>query len=277
MLVRTLSKLEDEGRIASIAGGTFTAIRRLTRPDGLDFSLSEAQTRAGGQFDLWYKHHWEANYLRSGAATLENRTTGETWSLKPGTLYCVGPHDKHRLTYSEGTDLRIVSVFNPPIVGTETHDADGSYPASGKTPQGRESMFVRTAEDVPTVGTKLAVGDDLASVQSYLTLADGLGFSLHSVHVKEGVESDVWYKNHWEANLLLEGDCQVTNLANGDVHRLGAGDLYLVGPDDRHHVQARTDVHILSVFDPPLAGDEPRDGDGSFPATGPIPAGPPRD
>jgi len=273
MRVRRQSELAAQGRIASIAGGAFTATRWLTQPDGLDFSLSGARTQAAGQFDLWYKHHWEVNFVRSGSATLEDLTRGHTWPLAPGTLYCVGPSDRHRLTYSEGSDLQIVSVFDPPIVGDETHDADGAYPRSGDTPKGRDAMFVRTAEDVRAAGMEAAVGDMETSL-SYLTPADGLGFSLHVSQLNSGIESNVWFKYHWKANLILEGECEVTDLASNTVYRLGADDLYLVGPEDRHQIRARTDVHILSVFDPPLAGDEPRDADGSFPSTGPIPAGP---
>ena len=86
---------------------------------------------------------------------------------------------------------------------------------------------------------------------------------------------DLWYKNHWEGNLILDGTMNVTDYATGDVHELGPGSLYLVGPKDRHRVDPLTDMHIISVFDPPLTGKEARDEDGAFPPTGPIPPGPP--
>ena len=35
-------------------------------------------------------------------------------------------HDRHRL--EAHTDMRIVCVFTPALVGRETHDEDGSYP-----------------------------------------------------------------------------------------------------------------------------------------------------
>jgi L-ectoine synthase len=114
----------------------------------------------------------------------------------------------------------------------------------------------------------------IATSRRYVTAADNLGFSLHSVHIKAGVEADLWYKNHWEGNLMLDGEMEVTDRTTGDVHKLGPGGLYLVGPNDRHHVKALTDVHVISVFDPPLVGNEPRDEDGAFPPTGPIPPGP---
>src|SRR5262249_22999128 len=97
MLIRTMQQLESEGRIVSISHGKSTAVRLLTKADGLAFSISEARAEKAGQAELWYKNHWEANYVRAGRATLEDRTTGQRWSLEPGVLYCVGPKDKHHI------------------------------------------------------------------------------------------------------------------------------------------------------------------------------------
>ena len=41
-------------------------------------------------------------------------------------MYTLDKHDRHELIAT--TDLRIVCVFTPALVGEETHDADGSYP-----------------------------------------------------------------------------------------------------------------------------------------------------
>ena len=54
--------------------------------------------------------------------------------MEPGTLYVVGPDDRHVMRAA--TDMRVVSIFNPPIMGDEDHDADGSYPPTGPTPPG---------------------------------------------------------------------------------------------------------------------------------------------
>ena len=275
MLVRTMKQVEAEGRVISISHGKASAVRLLTKSDGLNFSVSEARASAAGHSDLWYKNHWEANYVRSGNATLENRTTGEEWALEPGVLYCVGPNDKHRIKRTQPSNMRIISVFNPPIEGLETHDEDGAYPPTGDIPAGQEQMFVRTLEDVRAAGREVVVADGLATSQRYVTAADNLGFSVHSVLLKAGVGGDLWYKNHWEANLILDGTMEVKDYATDEVHELGPGSLYLVGPKDRHNVNPLTDVHVISVFDPPLVGNEPRDEDGAFPPTGPIPPGPP--
>ena len=273
MLVRTEEQLESQGQVISISHGKSTALRWITQRDGLNFSLSEARSNHEGFSDLWYKNHWEANFVRTGTAVLEDRSTGEQWNLEPGVLYCVGPKDKHRIIRGKNANVRIISVFNPPIVGQETHDEDGAYPPSGEVPAGQPRMFVKTIDDVRAAGMEVNVAD-MAISQRYLTAADGLGFSLHCVNVKAGVKGDCWYKNHWEGNVVLEGNVQVKDYATGDLHELGPGGMYLVGPNDRHEIHALTDAKIISVFDPPLTGTEQRDADGGYPPTGPVPSGP---
>lgn len=276
MLVRTMEQVEAEGREIAIAQGKATAVRLLTKADGLSFSLSEARASKAGGSTLWYKNHWEANYVRSGRAILEDCHSGQRWSLEPGVLYCVGPLDKHRIIREADTDMRFISVFSPPIVGDETHDAEGAYPASGPLPPRQGSMSVTTLDDVRHAGRVLSVNDGRAISERYLTAADQLGFSFHSIKLKQGVETDLWYKNHWEATLVLEGDLEVTDKISGKVHRLGPGGLFLAGPGDPHHLKALTDVHGISVFDPPLIGTEEHEPDGSYPPTGPLPRGPRR-
>ena len=274
MLVRTMEQLEAEGRIISISHGKASAVRVLTKSDGVGFSVSEARAHGGESSDLWYKNHWEANYVRSGRGTLENRDTGERWPLAPGVLYCVGPTDRHRITRKPDEGMRIISIFNPPILGEETHDEDGAYPPTGEIPPGQPCMFVKTVEDVRNAGQELALADGAVISTRYLTAADNLGFSLHGVRLRAGAALDLWYKHHWEANLILEGSLDVTDHASGEAHRLEPGALYLVGPADRHRIATHDGVHLLSVFNPPLTGTERHDEDGAFPPTGPVPPGP---
>jgi len=47
-----------------------------------------------------------------------------------------------------------------------------------------------------------------------------------------------------------------------------------VGPRDRHRVRAHADTHLLSVFCPPLMGNEQHDEDGTLAPRGPVPSGP---
>jgi L-ectoine synthase len=273
MLIRSFKDVEAAGRVIPISHGNSTAVRVLLKSDGLGFSLSEARCGAGKSSNLWYKNHWEANYVRAGRGTLTDRTTGEVWQLSPGTLYCVGPNDKH--TVSNSADpLRIVSVFNPPIKGLETHDDDGSYPPTGDIPEGQEKMFVRTLQEVRDAGEEKELAEGNVIANRLLTSADKLGFSLSEVKVKADCHLDLWYKNHWEANLVLEGKVGLTDQNSGAVRVLDAGDVYCVGPEDPHRLSPVTDIKLLAIFRPPLSGNEKHDKDGAYPPTGPVPPGP---
>jgi L-ectoine synthase len=134
MFVRTLDDVRASGRELVIAGGTARTARFLTASDGVGFAFSDVHQGAGGEAHLWYKHHWEANYILEGTGEVEEVATGRRWPLAPGTIYVVGPEDRH-IVRAE-TDLHLVSVFNPPIEGDENHDADGSYPPTGPIPPG---------------------------------------------------------------------------------------------------------------------------------------------
>jgi L-ectoine synthase len=134
MFVRTLAEVKGSGHEIVIAGGSARTARFLTAADGVGFAFSDVSQAAGEEARLWYKHHWEANYIVEGTGELEEVATGQTWRLEPGTIYVVGPEDRHIVRAA--TDLRLISVFNPPIMGDENHDEDGSYPPTGPIPPG---------------------------------------------------------------------------------------------------------------------------------------------
>ncbi|UVO30446.1 ectoine synthase [Bradyrhizobium arachidis] len=276
MFVRTVADVRAAGRERQISHGITTATRYLTKSDGLDFSLSCACKPAGrGSPQAWYKNHWEANFIASGRGELEELSTGRRWPLEPRTVYVVGPNDRHKVHAFE--DLLIVSVFNPPLVGGETHDADGAYPPAGPLPPGLQDrrMFVRTVADVRAAGHERQISHGITTATRYLTKSDGLGFSLSTASKAAGQAAhQVWYKNHWEANFIASGRGELEDLSTSQRWPLEPRTVYVVGPDDRHKVHVFQDLLIVSVFNPPLIGDETHDADGAYPPTGPLPASP---
>lgn len=128
MIVRGLDDIIGTER--DVHGAVWKSRRFLLAGDGVGFSLNETTVEAGAVQDMWYKHHIEANYIIEGEGEVENVETGETFALKPGTMYTLDKNEKHRLTAK--TRLRIVCIFTPALTGRETHDADGSYlPSEG--------------------------------------------------------------------------------------------------------------------------------------------------
>lgn len=270
MLIRTMGDVEAAGKTIIINHGAASAVRLLLKDDGAGFSVSEARMRSGTVANLWYKNHWEANYVRSGTAVLEDMVAGRHWNLRTGDLYLVGPTDRHRMTATSPEVFRVVSVFNPPIQGLETHDADNSYAASGPIPPRTERMLVRTPDDVRAAGRVAELNGGSDSIAHIIVRDDQVGFSYSDVRLKPGHRSEHRHKHHTTASLVLEGALAVTERVNGQTHRLGPGGLYCAGPEVVHTIHAIDEVHMISVFNPPLTGRESLDADGGYPrdATG---------
>lgn len=89
-----------------------------------------------------------------------------------------------------------------------------------------------------------------------------------------GNRNELWYIHYWEANIILEGSGVVSDLNTGEVCALETGTIYIVGPDDRHSMEAVFDLHLISIFNPPLQGIEQHDQEGTLPPTGLLPPGP---
>ena len=164
-------------------------------------------------------------------------------------------------------------MFSPALRGDETHDADGAYEPSGDVPAGHERMFVRTVEALRAAGEEKVIANGKARSLRMLVKDDAVGFSFSDVHVTAGVTSELWYKNHWEANLVIGGRGKITEVATGRDWPMTFGTMHLVGPEDRHIVECLEDLHVVSVFCPALQGDELHDADGALAPSGTIPPG----
>ena len=125
MIVRTVDDLKTQGSYRE-KPGVWSSARYLLRRDGMGFTLTQTTVAAGSSQTMQYKNHVEANLVIKGEGDLTDLDAGTVHPLRPGTMYALDRHDRHRIDAS--TDMRIVCVFSPALVGPETHDADGSYP-----------------------------------------------------------------------------------------------------------------------------------------------------
>jgi L-ectoine synthase len=163
MFVRTLADRAAAGMVRTPGTGTRSA-RYLTAADRMGFSYNDNQIAARAEMTLWYKHHWEANFILSGRGEVTDLSSGQSWPLGPGVLYVVGPNDRHRLALAE--DTRLVSVFCPPLKGDEGHDSDGAYPASGPVPRTDRRMFVKRADALRAAGQEMTVANGQATAEN---------------------------------------------------------------------------------------------------------------
>lgn len=125
MIVRSIEDLKAQGRYQENPG-VWTSSRYLLREDDVGFTLTQTTVAAGSSQLMEYKNHIEANLIIEGEGVVLDVATGEKYELRPGTMYTLDQHDRHEIRAK--TDMRIVCVFTPALVGRETHDEDGSYP-----------------------------------------------------------------------------------------------------------------------------------------------------
>lgn len=126
MIVKHLSNLKGTDDEVYGEKGTWVSRRFLLKKDGMGFSFHETIIFAGTETYLWYKNHLEAVYCVGGEGEIEDLGTGKIHPIKDGTMYALNNHDKHYLRSKK--DMRLICVFNPPLVGREDHDEDGAYP-----------------------------------------------------------------------------------------------------------------------------------------------------
>jgi L-ectoine synthase len=115
-------------------------------------------------------------------------------------------------------------------------------------------MIVRSLSDV--AGTERDVTGAGWRSRRLLLRDDGMGFSLHDTVVEAGAELHMEYRNHLEGCYLIEGEAEIEDLATGERHRMGPGTVYALDQHDRHVLRVLSDLRLVCVFNPPLAGTE---------------------
>jgi L-ectoine synthase len=120
MIVRTLREIVGTER--DVNWGNGQSRRLLLERDGMGFAFAETLILAGTDIFIQYRNHLEACYCIEGEGEIEDQA-GKKYPIERGTLYALDQHDPHRLR--AWTDMRLVSVFNPPIRGDEKHNLGG--------------------------------------------------------------------------------------------------------------------------------------------------------
>lgn len=123
MIVRTIDAIR--GTKGDVKTAHWSSYRLLHEEDRMGVTLTDAILEPGLHRAWWYKNHLEAVYCLEGEGRLEDLATGEVHVIKPGTLYALDKHDRHRLEVK--SRMRVICTFVPPLRGGELHDADGSY------------------------------------------------------------------------------------------------------------------------------------------------------
>jgi len=98
----------------------------------------------------------------------------------------------------------------------------------------------------------------------FLVESDGLGFSVHKTIIPKGGPFHWHYPHHYEACYCIQGSGVLTNLYTGEKHEITKDTLYALEKEN-HTFEALEDVVLISVFNPPVTGEEVHDENGHYP------------
>lgn len=124
-------------------------------------------------------------------------------------------------------------------------------------------MIVKQLDDI--IGSESDIDTDTWRSYRLLLKKDGMGFSMHHTIIKAGTETYIWYKNHVEAVYCIQGDGEIEVIDNNDIYPIKKGTLYALNKHEKHKLRAKSDMHMVCVFNPPVTGREVNQEDGSYP------------
>lgn len=97
-----------------------------------------------------------------------------------------------------------------------------------------------------------------------LLAKDGMGFSLHKTVIPAGEPRHWHYKEHLEACYCVSGKGILINLTTGEQFHIEPDVTYVLDNHDNHTFQAIENTVLISVFNPPVTGQEIHGEDGSY-------------
>ncbi|MBN8430268.1 MULTISPECIES: ectoine synthase [Microbulbifer] len=93
---------------------------------------------------------------------------------------------------------------------------------------------------------------------------DNMGFSFHITTIYEGANLNLHYQNHLESVYCISGEGSVMAEADGVVHEITPGTIYILDKHDKHVLKAKTEMKMACVFNPPLHGKEVHNAEGAY-------------
>lgn len=132
MIVRILGEAEQSDR--RVVSNGWESTRLLLKSDGMGFSFHITTIYAGADLEMHYQNHLESVYCISGEGEIEDLAEGKVYPIKPGTIYALNKHDRHKLRAT--SEMKMACVFNPPLHGKEVHNAQGAYELDAEAIQG---------------------------------------------------------------------------------------------------------------------------------------------
>ncbi|CAO0829879.1 L-ectoine synthase OS=Streptomyces microflavus OX=1919 GN=ectC_2 PE=3 SV=1 [Streptomyces microflavus] len=96
-------------------------------------------------------------------------------------------------------------------------------------------MIVRSFKDIENTDRHVRASTGTWESKRIVLAREGVGFSLHETTVYAGTETSMWYANHIEAVLCVEGETELTNDETGEKHLITPGTMYLLDGHEKQH------------------------------------------
>ena len=125
-------------------------------------------------------------------------------------------------------------------------------------------MIVRQLQEAEKTGRRVVSPDGNWESTRLLLADDNMGFSFHITTIFKGADFRMHYQNHLESVYCLSGEGEVEALADGSVHPITAGTLYILDQHDQHILRAFTEMKMACIFNPPLSGKEVHNAEGAY-------------
>lgn len=97
-----------------------------------------------------------------------------------------------------------------------------------------------------------------------LLKSDNMGFSVMKTVIPKGGPHHWHYQHHLEACYCIKGKGEIVDLTTGLKHLITPDVIYVLDNHDDHTFEAIEDTVLISIFNPPLNGNEKHDENGNY-------------
>lgn len=103
-------------------------------------------------------------------------------------------------------------------------------------------MIVRSLSEIEGTDRDISSASGTWRSKRLILAKERVGFSLHETVLYAGTETSMWYANHVEAVLCVEGEAELTDDETGETYRITPGTLYLLDGHERHTLRPKTEI-----------------------------------
>lgn len=125
-------------------------------------------------------------------------------------------------------------------------------------------MIVRSFKDIEGTDRHVKAASGTWESKRIVLAKEKVGFSLHETILYAGTETSMWYANHIEAVVCVEGEAELTDNETGQKYTITPGTMYLLDGHERHTMRIKKDFRCICVFNPPVTGREDHDENGVY-------------